>query len=105
MEKYKDLAFHDPDYNITYTIYSKNLEFQQGRTLPKDERGWSVIAQLPEYDVTDDTILEPYKINENLVTMIAETIQTGHLIIKIIQADQAEDNSEGDVCPDRDLDE
>eukprot|EP00957_Ditylum_brightwellii_P054657 4141555-Ditylum_brightwellii.AAC.1 len=87
MEKYNDLAFHDPYCDVTYTIYSKNLEFQKGRGLPKDECGWSVIAQPPEYDGTDDTILEPYKINENLVTMIAGTNQTSHLTIKIVQAD------------------
>eukprot|EP00957_Ditylum_brightwellii_P118173 9013233-Ditylum_brightwellii.AAC.1 len=29
------------NYDATYTIYSKNLEFQKERGLPKDEHGWS----------------------------------------------------------------
>jgi hypothetical protein len=48
LEKYKDLVFHDIDYNITYTVYDGNLEYLKGRG-----GGWCVIGLPPDYDGDD----------------------------------------------------
>ena len=54
LEKYKGLAFFDPDDGKTYTVVSDNLEFRRGRK----DGGWYLIC---ESNVTGD-VLEAYSI-------------------------------------------
>ena len=54
LEKYKGLAFYDPDDGKTYTVATENLEFRRGRK----DGGWYLIC---ESNVVGDEA-EPYSI-------------------------------------------
>ena len=41
LEKYKGLAFYDPDDSKTYTVATENFEFRRGRK----DRGWYLICE------------------------------------------------------------
>ena len=73
LEKYKGLVFFDPDDECTYTVWSKNLEYQKGRN-----GGWCVIG-VPADPNLDD---EPFLIGTMVIDLIAETEQEKH--VKII---------------------
>jgi len=82
LEKYKGLAFHDIDQNITYMVYEDNLEYRMYRG-----GGWCVIGVPPEYNGNNDEELYPYLINDNLIEMIMDTTQPENLNVKKVQQD------------------
>lgn len=83
LEKYKGLTFHDIDDHVTYTVYTEHMEFRKYRG-----GGWCVIGLPPEYNGSNDDVLEPYLINENLVDMIQETSQPTEVNVDIIRKDK-----------------
>ena len=51
LEKYKGLAFFDPEEKITYTIVEKNLEWYKSSKRKGIEGGWYIVATSDEDEV------------------------------------------------------
>ena len=88
LEKYKDMSFYVIDDDITYTIFSRNLEYQKGRG-----GGWCVLGMPPQYDRIDDDVLEPWMINDVLIEMIKDTEQPKSNKVKLLMKDNNSDDS------------
>jgi hypothetical protein len=73
LNKYKDLAFYDPDNKITYTIHPGNLEYQRGRG-----GGWCVIAVPPDQCGFEE---EPWLISLMLIELIRDTQQADNITV------------------------
>ena len=97
LKKYEGLVFHDIDEDIVMTISDTNLEFSRGKS-----GGWSVIGMSPSYDGTNEEVLEPYLINDNLIEMIMEYEQPRELNVKKKVKDDDEDNSDDEDAEDGD---
>ena len=72
LEKYKNLAFYDPDEKTTFTIHPDNLEFRRGR-----DGGWMLIGVAADENVED----EPFEISQVFIDLIAKTEQTVNVTI------------------------
>ncbi len=72
LEKYKDLVFHDPNYNQTYSIIHNHMEYQRWR----DRRWWVVArpADQPIHESNETNDHEPYSL-EVVCKLIPLTIQ------------------------------
>ena len=84
LEKYKGLVFMDPNYDTTYTIHDKNLEFQRRNRRKKIDGGWTVIA------VDENNENEGYVIEQDLIDMILDHAQAPD--IEIVLKENNEDN-------------
>jgi hypothetical protein len=83
LEKYKDLVFFDPDNQINYTVYNKNLEWERGR-----KGGWCLVAIPSEEGEFED---EPFAIADMVIELIADTPQEEHIqIIRRAPGDASE---------------
>jgi len=69
LEKYKGLAFFDPEDKITYTIESKNMEWFRARKKKGIDGGWYVVA------TSDDDEIESFMIEDELCQQISDTPQ------------------------------
>ena len=59
------------------------MQFEKGR-----KGGWAVLAELSEYDGTNDHLLEPYSINmETLIYSIQNIEQPPNLNAKMVEAE------------------
>ena len=72
LEKYKNLAFYDPDEDTTFTIHPDNLEFRRGKG-----GGWMLIGVSADENVED----EPFEIKQVFIDLIAKTEQTVNVTI------------------------
>ena len=61
LEKYKGLAFLDPEDKITYTIESKNMEWFRASKRKGNNGGWYVVATS-----SDDDEIESFMIEDEL---------------------------------------
>jgi hypothetical protein len=83
LEKYKDLVFFDPDNQINYTVYNKNLEWERGR-----KGGWCLVAIPSEEGEFED---EPFAVADMVIELIADTPQEEHIqIIRRAPGDASE---------------
>jgi hypothetical protein len=73
LNKYKDLAFYDPDNKIIYTIHPGNLEYQRGKG-----GGWCVIAVPPDHSGFEE---EPWLISLMLIELIRDTQQADNITV------------------------
>lgn len=85
LEKYKGLAFWDPNDQTTYTIDSENMQWFRSSKKRGIDGGWYVLA------MNDDDEQESFMIEDELCKQIADTPQNGD--IEIIK--KAEDEEEG----------
>ena len=69
LEKYKGLAFFDPEEKITYTIVEKNLEWYKSRKRKGINGGWHIVA------TSDEDEVESFMIEDELCIQIADTPQ------------------------------
>jgi hypothetical protein len=51
LEKYKRLAFFDPEENITYTIEAKNLEWYKSSKRKGIDGGWYIVTMSDNKEV------------------------------------------------------
>ena len=79
------MEFVDIDYNVRYTVYEGNLDWLKGRG-----GGWCVMGMPPEYDGSNDDVLQPYLINQNLVDMIEATEQPSENNITMIRKEESD---------------
>lgn len=79
LQKYGGLVIRDIDNNdLILTISRDKMQYEKGR-----KGGWAVLAEPPEYDGSNDDILEPLTINEEcLIFMIAKTDQPKKLNVE-----------------------
>ena len=73
LEKYKNLVFHDPDTDATFTVASQNMEYRRGRN-----GGWYLVCE-PNNDKEE---AEPFTI-PLADELIGQTLQADG--IKVIQ--------------------
>ena len=66
LEKYKNLVFHDPDNDTTYTVHDKNLEYHRRNKKKGIDGGWAVIG------VEEDDDNEPFVVGQMLIDLIAD---------------------------------
>ena len=69
LEKYKGLAFFDPEDKVTYTIESKNMQWFRASKRKGIDGGWYVVA------TSDDDEMESFMIEDELCRQIANTPQ------------------------------
>jgi hypothetical protein len=69
LEKYKGLAFFDPDDKVTYTIESNNMQWFRASKKRGIDGGWYVVA------TSDDDEMESFMIEDELCMQIANTPQ------------------------------
>ena len=69
LEKYKGLAFFDPEDKITCTIESKNMEWFRASKKKGIGGGWYVVA------TSDNDEIESFIIEDELCQQIADTPQ------------------------------
>ena len=74
LEKYRDLAFYDPDDKVTRNVYSKNLEWVKKTRGMKGSRNiWALIGTHPDMD--DGDKIEPFEISDLVIGLIVSTPQ------------------------------
>ena len=83
LQKYGGLVFEDIDSEdkTRLTISKTNMKYIR-------RSGWHVLAEPPEYNGTNDDVMEPFPIDEEtLIYLIKNTKQPAHLNVKMIMAD------------------
>ena len=88
LEKYKGLAFFDPEEKITYTIVEKNLEWYKSSKRKGIDGGWYIVA------TSDEDEVESFMIEDELFMLIADTPQENG--IEIIRREVEEEGNEGE---------
>jgi hypothetical protein len=84
LEKYKGLAFFDPEDKITYTIESKNMEWFRASKKKGIDDGWYVVA------TSDDDDIESFMIEDELYQQIVDTPHTAtEKIVVVIVRNEA----------------
>ena len=86
LEKYKGLAFWDPNDKTTYTIDSENIQWFRSSKRKGIDGGWYVMA------TSDDDEIESFMIEDKLCKLIADTPTPQDEDIEIIKR-AAEDES------------
>ncbi len=86
-EKYSGLVFKDMDEPFKIYTICDEVRWRRG----SKNGGWYVVAEPPEYDGTDDDLLEEFQINEDcLIYMIQEYEQPrGMNVEKILRGAEA----------------
>ena len=93
LTKYRDLAFFDPDDNVTRTIYPKNLEWvKKTRGMAGSRSRWAILGTHPDNDDDDDKI-EPFEISDLVIDLIVKTPQAAG--VKILQQELIVEEVEG----------
>ena len=75
MNKSKDLAFYDPDDEVTCTVYSRNLTYVKKVCGQKGSRsGWFLLSTHPDDD--NDDKIQSFIISDFVVYLIADKQHT-----------------------------
>ena len=91
LQKYGRLVFDDIDNdNIRMTVSKNALKYIK-------YQGWHVMAEPPEYDGTNNEVLEPIAINEDVIIhLIKNTEQPPHLNVRMVTREEDENAEDGD---------
>ena len=85
LEKYKGLAFWDPNDKTTYTIGSENMQWFRSSKKRGIDGGWYVLA------TNDDDEQESFMIEDELCRQIADTPQNADIEIIKKAAEEEEE--------------
>ena len=82
LRKYGGLVIADPDANKVYQFLSDQMYWDRSRG--RDGSRWCLVAEPPEYNGTNEEVLEYYEIHDDLLVIIAETEQPRKLNVQKI---------------------